>query len=211
MRSLMFVRPIPARGREVAADAVVDDLEAQLIRALGDAGPPRGPPPRRACARSGALRGSRSRRRSRSRAGSGRCHRRRTPQAAWSAARRRRARCSALICAAAGGGTVRESRNPLTDVLEPVPDIGQPRRDLRVARRELPRERHLDLQGDQLLLRAVVEVALDPAPLGVPDGRVPCARGGELVVVVGAPRRGDRSRARAARPGSRRGRARGRC
>ena len=42
---------------------------------------------------------------------------------------------------------------------------------------------------DEALLRAVVEVALEPPPLGVADLDEPRARGGELLVRVGVGQR----------------------
>ena len=52
---------------------------------------------------------------------------------------------------------------------------------LRVGGEELFCEPEVDAQRDEVLLRAVVEVALDPQPLGICRGDDPCARGTQLL------------------------------
>jgi hypothetical protein len=67
-------------------------------------------------------------------------------------------------------GSPSEVAELVKDALELVAEVGEPRGDLRIAFRELPREPDPDAEGHQVLLRPVVQVALDLSPLGIAGG-----------------------------------------
>jgi hypothetical protein len=62
---------------------------------------------------------------------------------------------------------LREIAQLLQDLLELGAELGESSCGLRVRRRQLACETDPDAQGDEVLLRSVVEVTLDPAALGV--------------------------------------------
>ena len=66
---------------------------------------------------------------------------------------------------------VREVAHLGEHALQPFGDDRQPRADLRVLLRQRARELDLDPEGDEVLLCAVVQIALDPAPLGIGGGQ----------------------------------------
>ena len=72
------------------------------------------------------------------------------------------------------------SRSSLQRVFEAVPEYVQPSHNLRILLDQLTRERELDAQAGQVLLCAVVKVALDLAALEITGGHRASTRRGKL-------------------------------
>ena len=80
----------------------------------------------------------------------------------------------------------RDLPQPVEGCREPFRDLGQVLTMLaQLLRRVRLRRPHLERQRDELLLRAVVQVALDPPPGRVRGGDDPRAGGVELGAAVG--------------------------
>ena len=87
-----------------------------------------------------------------------------------------------------------DAARQLAQLVEPAGEVGlgglqQLPGGLRVALEPRGHHAQLERDRDEALLRAVVQVALEPLPLGVADLDEPRARGGELLVGVGVGQR----------------------
>ena len=165
----MFSSPAPRRAVGVEAGTVVRHLEAQAARLLPDADRRRGRPAARACRRSAAPRGSRSRPSPRPPAGSDPRRARLEPRGYGSACGDRGERVGQ---AAVGEQRRVDAVGELAQLLERrcqvAAELLEDRRRLRRVRpRQFARQPHAGHERDQPLLRAVVQVALDAPALRV--------------------------------------------